>query len=424
MGQCLQILVQRVINKMSYIQKITTEIPYSKKKLNIELQGKNLILTGKNGSGKTQLINLLHNFLEKRIVQQKNDFQELTLELIKARQYSEILSKSDANYDLYFKSKKELEAEIQDIVNPIIETSDIELLIANYNDGKVVCLKFEATRQAKIENTESVKSIESLKQQNSSLNKSDALYFEQYLVSYKIQQAYANSKEIGNNQQEAENIQVWFNKLEDDFRALFEDDQLSIEFDYKNQRFLIHQPDKEPYGFQQLSSGFSSILAVYAELLTKIRLRDLTPDELKGIVLIDEIDAHLHPSLQRKIFSFLTHAFPNIQFIIATHSPFVVSSVDNAVIFDLSTLQAVNENLFMYSYEAILEGLFNILPSPEMLSDKINQIGNLISKENIEINELKNSVHEIEPYEEKIDPESLMFLKKAQLLIKKNKKDN
>ncbi|MGL4385911.1 MAG: AAA family ATPase [Snodgrassella alvi] len=380
------------------------------------------MLTGKNGSGKTQLINLLHNFLEKRIVQQKNDFQELTLELKKARQYSEILSKSDANYDLYFKSKKELEAEIQDILNPIIETSDIELLIANYNDGKVVCLKFEATRQAKIENTESVKSIESLKQQNSSLNKSDALYFEQYLVSYKIQQAYANSKEIGNNQQEAENIQVWFNKLEYDFRALFEDDQLSIEFYYKNQRFLIHQLDKEPYGFQQLSSGFSSILAVYAELLTKIRLRDLTPDELKGIVLIDEIDAHLHPSLQRKIFSFLTHAFPNIQFIIATHSPFVVSSVDNAVIFVLSTLQAVNENLFMYSYEAILEGLFNILPSPEMLSDKINQIGNLISKENIEINELKNSVHEIEPYEEKIDPESLMFLKKAQLLIKKTKR--
>lgn len=136
MGQCLQILVQRVINKMSYIQKITTEIPYSKKKLNIELQGKNLILTGKNGSGKTQLINLLHNFLEKRIVQQKNDFQELTLELIKARQYSEILSKSDANYDLYFKSKKELEAEIQDILNPIIETSDIELLIANITMAK------------------------------------------------------------------------------------------------------------------------------------------------------------------------------------------------------------------------------------------------------------------------------------------------
>lgn len=75
MGQCLQILVQRVINKMSYIQKITTEIPYSKKKLNIELQGKNLILTGKNGSGKTQLINLLHNFLEKRIVQKKIIFK-------------------------------------------------------------------------------------------------------------------------------------------------------------------------------------------------------------------------------------------------------------------------------------------------------------------------------------------------------------
>lgn len=219
----------------------------------------------------------------------KNDFEQLTRELTRARIYCENLSKLDANYDLYFKSKKELEAEIEYILKPIIDTSEIELLVANYNDGKVVCLKFEATRQAKIENTESVKSIESLKQQNRSLNKSDALYFEQYLVSYKIQQAYANSKEIGKNQQEAENIQIWFNKLEDDFKELFEDNQLSIEFDYMNQRLLIHQQDKEPYGFQQLSSGFSSILAVYAELLTKIRLRDLTPDELKGIVLIDEM---------------------------------------------------------------------------------------------------------------------------------------
>lgn len=410
---------------MSYIQRITTEIPYSTKKLNIELQGKNLILTGKNGCGKTQLINLLYNYLEKRIVQQtKYSIHELEDKISYSKKRLATISISDSIYNLYLEDIKNAETTIKEILNPIIAISDIELLVANYNDGKVVCLKFEATRQAKIENTESVKSIESLKQRNSSLNESDALYFEQYLVSYKTQQAYANSIEIGNNQQEAENIQVWFDKLEDDFRELFEDDQLSIKFDYKNQRFLIHQPDKEPYGFQQLSSGFSSILAVYAELFTKIRLRDLTPDELKGIVLIDEIDAHLHPSLQRKIFSFLSHAFPNIQFIIATHSPFVVSSVDNAVIFDLSTLQAVNENLFMYSYEAILEGLFNILPSPEMLSDKINQIGNLISKENIEINELKNLVHEIEPYEEKIDPESLMFLKKAQLLIKKNKKDN
>lgn len=410
---------------MSYIQRITTEIPYSTKKLNIELQGKNLILTGKNGCGKTQLINLLYNYLEKRIVQQtKYSIHELEDKISFSKKRLATISISDSIYNLYLEDIKNAETTIKEILNPIIAISDIELLVANYNDGKVVCLKFEATRQAKIENTESVKSIESLKQRNSSLNESDALYFEQYLVSYKTQQAYANSIEIGNNQQEAENIQVWFDKLEDDFRELFEDDQLSIKFDYKNQRFLIHQPDKEPYGFQQLSSGFSSILAVYAELFTKIRLRDLTPDELKGIVLIDEIDAHLHPSLQRKIFSFLSHAFPNIQFIIATHSPFVVSSVDNAVIFDLSTLQAVNENLFMYSYEAILEGLFNILPSPEMLSDKINQIGNLISKENIEINELKNLVHEIEPYEEKIDPESLMFLKKAQLLIKKNKKDN
>ena len=337
------------INKKGYIQRIKTIIPNSKKEVDIYLEGKNLILTGKNGCGKTQLINLLHNYLVKRIAEKQNpDINNLERSLQWEQARLQKIKKSSSEYDScldsirYYKNRL-TEASIQ-IINP----EELEKLAANYTDGKVVCLKFEATRQAQIAKAESVVSIESLKQKEIQNNRGSATnYFEQYLVSYKTQQAYADSESIGNNPEEAKNIQNWFNKLEDDFKELFEDNQLTINFDYQNQRFLIQQADKEPYGFQQLSSGFSSILAVYADLLTKVRLRDLAPDELEGIVLIDEIDAHLHVSLQRKIFSFLTNAFPNIQFIITTHSPFVVSSVSDAVIYDLSTLQAVNENLDM-----------------------------------------------------------------------------
>ena len=50
----------------------------------------------------------------------------------------------------------------------------------------------------------------------------------------------------------------------------------------------------------------------------------------EGVVLIDEIELHMHPSWQRVILSVLKKTFPNIQFIITTHSPIVLSEVDDS----------------------------------------------------------------------------------------------
>ena len=54
----------------------------------------------------------------------------------------------------------------------------------------------------------------------------------------------------------------------------------------------------------------------------------------------------------------LTKVFPNIQFIITTHSPFVLSSMPNAVAYDLEH-QEVLDNLTEYSYESLAEGIWN-----------------------------------------------------------------
>lgn len=58
--------------------------------------------------------------------------------------------------------------------------------------------------------------------------------------------------------------------------------------------------------------------------------------ESKGIVMIDEIDLHLHPNWQRRVIQDLKNAFPNIQFIVTTHSPFIVQSIklDELIILD------------------------------------------------------------------------------------------
>ena len=77
----------------------------------------------------------------------------------------------------------------------------------------------------------------------------------------------------------------------------------------------------------QLSDGYRSMFALTVDLLRWLTI--LRPDnscklnELNGVVLIDEIDAHLHPKWQREAGFLLTKVFPHIQFIVATHSPFV-----------------------------------------------------------------------------------------------------
>lgn len=55
--------------------------------------------------------------------------------------------------------------------------------------------------------------------------------------------------------------------------------------------------------------------------------------QIEGILLVDEIENHLHPQWQRRIVTILQDMFPNLQIIMTTHSPFVVSSVDNAKIY-------------------------------------------------------------------------------------------
>jgi len=232
--------------------------------------------------------------------------------------------------------------------------------------------------------------------------------------------AYAGSKNIDNNPVEELRISNWFEKLDSDLQELFEDPSLHLKFDSKTYSFHIHQKDREPYRFQQLSSGFSSILSVYADLLTKIELRSISPNDVTGIVFIDEIDAHLHVSLQKKIFRFLTKCFPEVQFIITTHSPFVVSSVDNAVIYDLTSLQQVDD-LSMYSYEAILEGLFDVNPISKLLENKIKELNSLASMPIPNVKKMDELIAEISPHEQTLDSESVFFLKKAELVANKNK---
>lgn len=85
-----------------------------------------------------------------------------------------------------------------------------------------------------------------------------------------------------------------------------------------------------PYGripAEGLSDGYGGMLTWVADILARLSLTFPDAEELlqcEGVVLVDEIDAHLHPAWQRKVISTLRETFPNLQFIVTTHSPLTV----------------------------------------------------------------------------------------------------
>lgn len=89
----------------------------------------------------------------------------------------------------------------------------------------------------------------------------------------------------------------------------------------------IHEKTTHLY-LNQLSSGEKSLLGLVADLTRRLYLANTEGDLLhgEGIVLIDEIDLHLHPKWQREVLTKLREIFPNVQFVVTTHSPLVLSS--------------------------------------------------------------------------------------------------
>ncbi|CAI8719437.1 AAA family ATPase [Pseudomonas serbica] len=172
----------------------------------------------------------------------------------------------------------------------------------------------------------------------------------QHLVNLKAQRAFAGDDgDIGS----VKAIDDWFESFKEALRDAFENRELDLEFDRQALNFLIVDGDKK-YSFNALSSGQSAILSIYAELLLRVESAATGSKAISGVILIDEPENHLHASLQKKILAFLVKAFPQFQFIVTTHSPFIISSLQNTKILNLEDGKTY-EDFSSFSYEAILE---------------------------------------------------------------------
>lgn len=108
---------------------------------------------------------------------------------------------------------------------------------------------------------------------------------------------------------------------------------------------MLQTPSGQIY-FEYLSSGFKSLIILVLGIIMEIEFRfgdqDIKVEDFDGIIIIDEIDVHLHPTWQTQILNILEITFPKVQFFVSTHSPHVIQTLPPN---QLIALEKVDDNI-------------------------------------------------------------------------------
>ena len=171
-----------------------------------------------------------------------------------------------------------------------------------------------------------------------------------------------------------------------------------------NKPSLIITKNNQNFKIEQLSDGEKMLLMLVTDLARRLAIANPNSQDAllgKGIVLIDEIDLHLHPQWQRSVIPSLIQTFPNCQFIVTTHSPQVLSEIQKENVFIIDNYQIVENTPHTYGKDSnsILYELMNVKERPETVQNQIDNCLKLINDGQIEtaklaLNELSNLLGE------------------------------
>lgn len=354
-----------------YIKSLYINDCYAYKDFNIELHDykpfSHLILTGKNGSGKSTILRIINNHVSARregsdpaqIIQQNKDL---------ARNYIIRSGPKSIEAASRIKAAFEYEAVVPSYVNQPYD---------NWarNKNQLIYTYLKAKRSSQVNPVQSVtKEIDFINQLQGNFSAETFVsQFKQYLVNKKVYQAFdqMNKKRTRFNE-----TNQFFERLTNSFRKIFEDDNLTLEFKQEDFEFFINLSDKRQLTFDILSEGFSALLSIFMDLFTRVDLIRKQVNNYSydpcGIVLIDEPETHLHLKLQEQVLPLLTSLFPNVQFIVATHSPAVIASIKNATIFDLTTKESRgSEETVGRSYSELMRAHFGLNNEYSGIADEL-----------------------------------------------------
>ena len=186
---------------------------------------------------------------------------------------------------------------------------------------------------------------------------------------------------------------------------LLEEDDVSVSYNFDNNDLDIqYKIDGQDVVFplNRMSDGYKCTISLITDIA--YRMAQLNPQlreqvlEAPGVVIIDEIDLHLHPEWQKRILGDLTSIFPNIQFIVSTHASSVISSVksENLVILNGNKVESPNGEVYGKDSNTIHSGVMRSSERPDrimsMFSDFYEALDDDIEKAKTIITEIERLI--------------------------------
>jgi len=372
--------------KEYFISEIDIEKLYHLSDIKIKLDSnkrQHLLLTGKNGSGKTSLLLEIEKFLRAINDEKLSQVFDQYPTWINEAKKKVLSASSDSEKYAADKDLKQCLGFLKKYSDGVqINLNQYEGLEMMYHNGKFITAYFPSERKAQFMRPNGVENI--TLENTYGIDESAGDILLKYMVHLKTQQAYARNE---GDQTTTNQIQKWFDRFDSALQILLDEESIHIEYDYKKYNFKIRQNGREPFSFNELSDGYSSVIYIVSDLILRMDKNWLLEDKIseydyQGIVLIDELETHLHIELQKKIFPFLTKFFPRIQFIVTTHSPYILNSISNAKAYDLER-QVELDNLSGFSSDDLAEGYFEADAYSDELKNSLNRYEELCFRKDL-----------------------------------------
>lgn len=151
---------------------------------------------------------------------------------------------------------------------------------------------------------------------------------------------------------------------------------------------MMVEKDGKDLNINQLSQGEKSLLALVGDIARRLAILNPSLDDPlqgEGVVMIDEVDLHLHPKWQHDLIDKLVRTFPNVQFILTTHSPLIVSDRADILVYllDDGNLRSI-DNIYGEDANTLLNDIFYVPPRTPEVEETFNGIRRAISHKELE----------------------------------------
>jgi len=358
------------------------------------------LLVGINGVGKTSVLDALRVCLSviypeiSETKQRKESFKETDIKIgANSLQVSCDFSHLGFDYNLLIVKRKEnfVENKTSNIREQVIDVPDQEVITPKMdigdkkysNSGNDPIGIFFSTKRSLVEDTKVSKTVAQVGQAAAhaeALRENRVFNLRLFTDWYRVQKALSiEDVQIGNNLTAIQSVVESFLPGFRNLRAEENDGKFELWIDKNDMSLTVYQ----------LSDGERGMLAVAIEIARRLVLASpVSEDPVKlgdGVVLIDELDLHLHPKWQRSIAHNLVRLFPNCQFIATTHSPQIIPSlapekiqlIDNDKVFNPERSFGVDTNW-------ILKYLMDTNDRPGWADEAIKKVEDLINEGDFE----------------------------------------